>query len=275
MCHQMVRPTPQGPSQASGDAPAGPAAPVQRDTGPDLPAQGGEQNQEDMSEEMQSEAVTPDPTEQQEETESFEHGDCGTQDQPAEPHVEVQGLRFSSSGDFVGFASPVSSYSSGTIFSSHVVSGKTSPTNMHGKGEEVGTDSPLPLTCNAVNENTVESQSDINEDFKATFCQRVQQNNDDEDGSCVGTPQSWNGLDSPESNNAEKNLKTSVVCLHENQTTVKSCNEELECIGDPQTYNSNGAYSDSDLEGLREADPAPQQSFSEASFSCRSTNGSD
>uniref|UniRef100_A0A3Q3XM38 RING finger protein 145 n=1 Tax=Mola mola TaxID=94237 RepID=A0A3Q3XM38_MOLML len=69
MCHQTVRPTLQDQSQASGDTPA----------------------------------VTHDPAEQQEEIENFGHGD---EDQPAEPHEEVQGLCFSSNGDFVGFASP-------------------------------------------------------------------------------------------------------------------------------------------------------------------------
>lgn len=276
MCHQTVRPAPQGQSQASGDAPA---APTQRDTGPDLPAQEGDQNQDnDMSRETQSEAVTPDHTEQQEEMESFEHGDCGTPDQPDEPHGEVQGLRFSSSGDFVGFASPVSSYPAGAIFSSHELLGKTSPSNMHGKGEEVGKESPLPLSPYAVNENMVEGQSDINEaEFEVNFCPRVPQNNDDEHGSCVGIPQSWNSLDSPESNNANKNLETSGISLIDNQTSVRSCNEKLECIEDPQTYNNNGAYSDLDLDldRLREAETAPQRSSSEATFSCMSTNSSD
>lgn len=272
MCHQTVRPTPPGQSQASGDAPA---APSQRDTGPDPPAQEGDQNQDnEVSQETRSEAVTPDPTEQQEETESFGRGDCGTQDQPAEPHGEVQGLRFSSSGDFVGFGSPESSCSSGAIFSSHVLLGKTSPPNMHNEGEEVVKDSPLPFSPNTVNENTMEGQSDTNEaEFEVTLCPRVPQNDDGEHGSCVGTPKSWNNLDSPESNNANGNLEASGMSLVDSQTSVKSCNENselLHCTDDPQTYNDNGTYLD--LDGLREAETVPRRSSSEATFSCTSTD---
>uniref|UniRef100_A0A671X055 RING finger protein 145 n=1 Tax=Sparus aurata TaxID=8175 RepID=A0A671X055_SPAAU len=71
MCHQTVRPTPPGQSQASGDAPE---APAQRDAGPDPAAQEGDQNQNnDTSQETQSEseAVTPDPSEQQDQTGGF------------------------------------------------------------------------------------------------------------------------------------------------------------------------------------------------------------
>ncbi|KAE8290318.1 RING finger protein 145 [Larimichthys crocea] len=66
MCHQTVRPTPPGPSQASGgDAPA---APTQR---PEPPAQEADQSQDDggSSPETQSEAVAPDPAEQQQQEE--------------------------------------------------------------------------------------------------------------------------------------------------------------------------------------------------------------
>lgn len=283
MCHQTVRPTPPAQSQASGD---GPAAPTQTDTGPDPAAQEGDQNQDnDTSQETQSDAVTPDPTEQQEETESFEDGDCGTgdKDQPAEPHREaVQGLRFSSSGDFVGFVSPVSSCSSGGISSSHVLMGKTPPPNMHNQGEQSGKDSPLPLTPNAVNENTKDGQSDSNgAELEVTFCPRVQQNGDGKHDGCDGTPKSWNSLDSPESNNADKNLEASFTSLVDSQTSVKSCSENselLECIDDPQSHKGNGAFSDLDLDRLREAEPAPpipRVSSSDATFSRTSTDNSD
>jgi len=106
MCHQTVRPIPTGQSPASGDVPA---AQTQRDAGPEPPAhQEGARNQDSGStRQMQSEAATPRPTEgrQKEETESVEGEDCEREDkdQPADTHGEaVHGLRFSSSGDFVG-----------------------------------------------------------------------------------------------------------------------------------------------------------------------------
>ncbi|XP_044022767.1 RING finger protein 145 [Siniperca chuatsi] len=246
MCHQTVRPTPPGQSQASGDAPA---APTQRDTGPDPAAQEGDQNQDNgTSQETQSDAVTPDPTKQQEETESFEDGHCGTEDkgQPAEPHREaVQGLRFSSSGDFVGFVSPVSSCSSGGISSSHVLLGKTSPPNKHNQVEESDKNFPLPLTPNAVNENTVEGQSDSKRaELEVTFCPRVPQNGDGRYDSCDGTPKTWNSLDSPESsNNPERNLEASGTSLVDSQTSVTSCNSELlDCIDNPQSHKGNSTF---------------------------------
>lgn len=268
MCHQTVRPTTPPQSPASGD---GPADPTQTDTGPDPAAQEGDQSQDnDTSQEAQSDAVTPDLSEQREETESFEDGDCGTGDKdlPAEPHREaVQGLRFSSSGDFVGFVSPVSSNSSAGISCSHVPLGKTSPNNMHNQGEVSGKDSPLPLTHNAVNENKKEGQSDSNgAELKVTFCPRVPQNGD----SCDVTPKSWNSLDSPESNN----LEASGSSLVDSQTSIKSCNENSElCIDDP--LSNKGTYSDLDLDRHREAEPAPRVSSSDATFSCISTDHSD
>lgn len=270
MCHQTVRPTPTGQSPASGDAPA---APAQTDAEPDPAAQQeGHQNQDNgTSQETQSDAATPDPSEQQEETISFEDGDFRTEDEdkPAETHREaVQGLRFSSSGDFVGFVSPVSSCSSGGDCSSHVLMGKTSPPNMHNnKGGESGENSPPPSTPN---EYTVEDQSESNgaelED-SSTFCPRVPQNGD----GCEGTPKSWNGFDSLESNN---NFEASGGSLVDNQTSVKSCNENLE-LSDPPSHKGNGTYSDSDLDGLREAETVlqiPRVSSSDATFSCTSTN---
>lgn len=272
MCHQTVRPTPPAQSQASAD---GPAAPAQRDAGPDPAAQEGDQNRDnDTSQETPSEAA--DPTEQQEETGGFEAGDCGTEnkDQPAEPPSEaVQGLRFSSSGDFVGFVSPVSDCSAEDVSNSHVLLGKTPP-NMHHQGEESSEDSPLLFTSNAVNENTNGGQSDSNgTELEATFCPRVPQNGDN---GCDGTPE-WNSLDLPETNGAE----ASVMSLDDSQTSVKSCSENselLECIDDPQSHKGNGAFSDLDLERLREAKPAthiPSTSSSNATFSCTSTDHSD
>ncbi len=247
MCHQNVRPT-AGQNQASGDA-AAPA--TDRDTEPDPPAQEGEQNQDaDTPEEPQGEAVTPDPSEQRGDTGSFEDGD---KDQPAEPHSEAaQGLRFSSSGDFVGFVSPASSCSSGGISNSQVLLGEIS-SNMHEvQGEESNTDSLLPST-RAVNENAVEGQSDSSgAAHEVTSCPEVPQNGDDD-----MTPQSWNSLDSPESNNTDSDLDAAGRSLAGHQTSVKSCDknsELLDCVDD----SHDDTYSDLALDGLREAETVPQ-----------------
>uniref|UniRef100_UPI003AAD48FE RING finger protein 145 n=1 Tax=Centroberyx gerrardi TaxID=166262 RepID=UPI003AAD48FE len=177
MCHQAVRPTTPGPSQGSGDAQA---APPQRDMGPDLAAQERERDQtagNNAAQEAPSDPVTPSPAERQERTESSGDGACGgaDDDSPGDPRKKaVQGLRFSSSGDFVGFVSPVSSCSPGGISSSHASLGETPPNNMHSPGEESGEtqsghagvsfktpDASLPpSTPAAVNEDDAESRSD-------------------------------------------------------------------------------------------------------------------
>lgn len=269
MCHQTVRPT-AGPSQAPGDAAA---TATQRDPGPDPPAQEEDQNPDNNSpEETQSEAAIPDATEQQENVESFGDGDCVTEnkEQPAEPHVEAaQGLRFSSSGDFVGFVSPVSSCSSGEIYNSHMLLDKTSPNNMHEVlGEENDKESPLPSTPNVVNENSVEGQSDSNRaELEVTFCPEVRQNGDGEPESC----------DSPESNDTDGNLDASGGSFVDIKTSVKLHNESSElsnCTSDPQTHRENDTYSDLDLDGLEGAETAPQMprlSSSDAALSCTST----
>ncbi|KAM7376323.1 hypothetical protein PAMP_006065 [Pampus punctatissimus] len=139
MCHQTVRPTPSGQSQASGDAPS---APPPQDAEPDPTAQEQEQNLDNsVSQETQSDAVTAASPPQPEETENFEDRNCGTadEDQSAESHRKAaQGLRFSSSGDFVGFVSPVSNCSPASISSSHVLPGEASHFNMHNPGQENG-----------------------------------------------------------------------------------------------------------------------------------------
>ncbi|XP_059209972.1 RING finger protein 145 [Centropristis striata] len=269
MCHQTVRPTATGPSQASGDDPA---APTQRDAGPDPAAQQEQDLNQNSgtSQETQSEALTSDPSENQEETKSFEGDDCGREDREAKPHGEaVQGLRFSSSGDFVGFVSPASSCSSGGNSSSQ--SSQSSPSNMHNEGVEHGKDSPLPSTLNI---NTVEHQSDSNgaelED-SSTFCLTVPQNGDENKHDCwEGT--SWNSHDSPETN---KNLIASGTSLAESKASVKSCHknsELLDCSDDPHSHQGNGTYSDFD--GLREAETVPQVPPL-SSFSCTSIDNSD
>ncbi|XP_042357141.1 RING finger protein 145 [Plectropomus leopardus] len=257
MCHQTVRPTPTGPSPAPGDAPA-----AQRDAGADPAAQqDGDQNQDD-GQETQSEAVTPDPSEEREEAKNLEGGDCEREDGEAEPHGDaVHGLRFSSSGDFVGFVSPESSCSSGVLL--------RETSNMHNEGEESG--STLPST---LNENTAEDKcgsngAELEDSF--TFCPGAPQNGDD------SSPKSWNSLHAPNTN-----LEASAVSLVGGQTSVRSRNKNSElldtCTDDPQSQKGNGTCSDSDLDALREAETVPQTprpSASDATFSCTNTDVSD
>ncbi|XP_029317192.1 RING finger protein 145 [Cottoperca gobio] len=217
MCHQTVRPTSTGP-EASGDAPA---APTRRDEGPDPAAQQeGDPNRDNgSSQETQGDAVTPDPAEQREETERFEDGAREDEDEPETHEDAVQGLRFSSSGDFVGFVSPCSSGDNST---SH----KTSPPNPHGEGEEVVEDSPLP---SALSEFTVERQSDSNgaelEDGRTvcpTNCDVSKR-----DG-CEGTPGS---RDSYEASGVES----------------RDINSELsDCVDNPQSGKETVSRTDSE-----------------------------
>ncbi|KAM6917799.1 RING finger protein 145 [Lycodopsis pacificus] len=242
MCHQTVRPT-----QLTGQSPA---AQTQRDAGPaPAPAaehQEGDQNQDNgPAQEMQSGAATPDPTEQQD----------GDEDQPAAA-AAVQGLRFSSAGDFVGFVSPVSRCSSGGVSGSHVVLGKSSA-DVHSDAEE--------STLNAVNEQTVEDQSDSNGADGSTVCPREPRNViGDKHGRCEGTSTSWKSLDSPQpSRNHEapgtsrEDRKTSVESWHENS-------ELFDSVDDPRSHKGHGTYSDLKLDG-----PVPQTS------SCTGSDGSD
>lgn len=135
MCHQAIQPSPPGESQASGDASA---APAHRATGPDPPEEVGDQNQHcDVSQETRSEGVGQDPMVQPEEMESFEQGDGEKQDRPAEP--QGQGLCFSSTGDFVKFASPMSSCSSVDFNCSQVLLGNPSLPDMPTQSEEATT----------------------------------------------------------------------------------------------------------------------------------------
>nr|XP_019953470.1 PREDICTED: RING finger protein 145-like [Paralichthys olivaceus] len=204
MCHQTVRPTPPGQSEASGDAPAG------RDAGSDLAAQHGFQNPDtNAPQETHGDDANPDSVEQQEEREMSEGGACDKENtgQPVEQQREVaQGLRFSSNGDFVGFVNPLSSWSSGEPSSSHVHQGKTSPPNVHSPSEENVTDPPLPSTPHDMNENTMEEQCDPNgaglEDG-ASFCLRGTQNGSGSHDGCDGTHPLCKDLDLPELNNAD------------------------------------------------------------------------
>ena len=261
MCHQTVRPSQSAQGEASGDVQA------EGDAGPDLTESEGTQNPE-----TQGDNVSPDPIEERGKTEESEDGAHWTeaQDQRAEPHREAaQGLRFSSSGDFVGFVNPVSSCSSGGLSGSHVLQGKTSPHNVHNPGEESGKGLPLSSAPDKMNGNSVQGHRDSKGpglEPGATFC---------EPKNCDGTPKSQSSLESSESDNADKNQEA--VSRGFGQTSVKSFNENSELLGcndDPQSRTGNCTH----LDRLREAKPVPpihRPSSEDAAFSCTSTDNSN
>ncbi|XP_005736793.1 RING finger protein 145 [Pundamilia nyererei] len=232
MCHQTVRPTPPGQSQASADSPA---APPQRDAEPDPAAPEGDQKLDTATvQETQSNSVTPDDTEQQEGRESFENG---------ENSKAHQGLHYSPSGDCVECVHPVRS---GDLSSSHTPQNKNPP-NTPNQAEESGKDSILPSTLKTV---TTEGQSasELAEvEDSIHFSPR-----------CDGTPE-WKRFNSPEANNTEKNQEgiSSGKTLVDSPSSVQSCNKNSElCTDRAQSYKGSCTYSDS--ESLREVEPAPQ-----------------
>lgn len=305
MCHQAVRPVPQGQNQGSDDTPA---APPQRVPEPHPVAQDGDQNlNNNNAQDTQSDPVAPVSTEQLKKTEHSEEGGSGTADEsaPTDHHRNtIQGLRFSSSGDFVGFVSPASSCSPEGVSSSHVPVGK-SPVNMHHPSEEKSgdtqvdfsmMDSLLPVsTPEPVNEDDVEDQSgstgERHEDIAASCSTRLQnsfdscdihedncdialtkvdcvssceKNNSDmlfENGSDTILPEkthktqiiesgtlnsesqtaardwtqkSWNNLDLPKENDANKHSEvvSSGVSPVMSQKSIKPSNENSELEGD-------------------------------------------
>lgn len=273
MCHQKVQPFQTGQNHTSGDTPPGPP---QRETGPEPAAQEGGLNPDPGTPlEMQTDDLTPGPTKQQlGERESFGDGDCGTEgkDQPA------QGLCFSSSGDFVGFVSPVTGCSSGGLSSLNDPPGKPLST-MHHQGEKNGNDSPPPSTHNTVNESVVEGQDCKEAELKDNFtsCPCLPQ---DGHGKDDGTSKSWNSLNSTDSSSADENQEavSHPVNIVESQTFVKSHHENSELLGftdDSQSRKGNGTCPDLDLDGLSEAEPVPWLSSTDATFSCTSTDDHD
>ncbi|XP_041827735.1 RING finger protein 145 isoform X2 [Melanotaenia boesemani] len=229
MCHQTVRPTPPDQSQASDEGPPGPP---QREQNPDLAAQEGDENLDSSAtEEMPSDDVTPDSSEEHEGSESFGKGT--NEDQLAETRSEAaQGLRFSSSGDFVGFVIPVSS---GGLNNSHVLLGKASPPDMHSQCEVNGTDSPLSSAPTAVDEDASELEGLEN---TVSFHPGHDR-----------TPKSWHSFDSPEPNSTDNNQEA-VSCgmrLADGQTSVTSCHQKsefLDCNDCAESHHGNYTYAD-------------------------------
>lgn len=201
MCHQTVRPTPTAP----GDPPA---APPQSDMEEPHPAAAAEEDQnQDTSTETQSDSASPNPAKE----ESCEDEDCDTGDKvpPGEPEGEAaQGLRFTSSGDFVGFVRPVTSCSSVGVSGSDSLS-----SNMQ---EEAS-----PLTPHDGSENTTEGQSDSNRAkseaaaFPAVLLNSEGDHDDETPESCF-----------------KSNPEASV-------TSHTSCQENSDCSSGSQTHKSS------------------------------------
>lgn len=212
MCHQTVRPTTTGPNPASPEAPA---AQTQRDTEERDPAAAEEDQNQDTSTETERDAPTPDPAKE----ESCRDGHCEREDkvQAGEPEGEaVQGLRFTSSGDFVGFVRPATSCSSVGVSGS----GSLPPNKQ---------EDDSPLTPHDKSESTNEGQSDFNRaKSETTACPVVPQNGEGEHDD--GTPESC-----LKSNNAESNPEAS----NTSHTSVNSCNENSECSNGSQTHKSS------------------------------------
>ncbi|XP_061600279.1 RING finger protein 145 [Cololabis saira] len=253
MCHQKVR---QMQSQGSG---VGPAAPPQRNVGPDLAGPEDERCPDNgPAKEMQSGDALPVPSEQQEGGGSSEDGE--NKDQLSDAHSEH--LCFSSSGDCAASISPVSSE---LLSSSSVLSVKTS--NI--QGEVNGTHS-APSTPTAVKENTEENRPD-------SQFPRLENISSFHSGDEGTESESGYSFESPDADDTDTNQEA-VSCgehLSDHQSSEKSYHQksELEDLEDcPATASCRGNCTHS----LGEAGPVPQiQLSSDATCPRKSTGGSD
>lgn len=276
MCHQTVRPT--SPSQSRGSA-EGESAPPQRDAWPDLVAQEEEENTANgLSQETQSDAVT---TEQLEETHHPGDGDGGTADkrQSADSHrTAVQGLCFSSSGDFVGFVSPQSTCSPGDTSSSPEPLSKT--VNMHNPGEVTGegdlrTATSRQPTSDAPDVAASESRRDCNGagvNVNSSSCSAVKPNTEGNYDCCVGTQKLRSVFEAPETNYSDEN--SSGVSFCDRQKSVKSCNASSELLNSVAQAHT---YSDLDLGALSGAAPVTEipRLASDSTLTCMSSDHTD
>ncbi|KAM6912816.1 RING finger protein 145 [Xenentodon cancila] len=243
MCHQKVRQMPAAQSQGSGD---GPAAPPQRDTGPELAGQEEDQCPDDgTAKEMRSG--------------SSEDGE--NNDQLSEAHSE--GLCCSSSGDCAGSISPVSSE---VLSRSSELLDKTSP-NVCIQGEVNGTDSP-PSTPAAVKENTEENQS--NSELPGLKNISTFHSGDE------GTSKSGYSFESPDADNTDTNQEAVSCGAH--KASEKSYNQNSEPVDYADSAERlRGNCTHAGMDGLGEAEPVPQilQLSSDATCPRKSTDSSD
>ncbi|MEQ2295540.1 hypothetical protein AMECASPLE_015571 [Ameca splendens] len=228
MCHQTVQQTPPGQSQAPGD---GPAAPPQRDAGPDLVAQEGEQNPENRTAtETQRIEGNRDLSQQQKGSKS--------EDQQSDPSGEaIQDLRFRSSEESdVRFVLPGSS---GGPSSSHNQLGRTSP-KCRSQCEVNGTDSSLWSNRGGVSEN--QSASELT---------GLRPNHD-------RTSKSGCSLPSHEGNNSDENQKlfSGGATIAGTLTSLESCNQNSDSADNVNSRHGLCTYLD--LDRLGKGQPVPQ-----------------
>lgn len=224
MCHQPVRPTAAAQSPPPGDAPAAP--PREPDLDP------AAQNQDETPQDSQGDAVAAEASGPLEE-------------RGAEPPGQAHRLRFSSTGDFVGFVEPEwSSCSTGGVPNSHVLLSETE-----------SEDAARPPTPDAVIENAVTLQPECSQaEAEVTSSPAVPQNTHrNHDGHDT---ESWNGSDPCESHAAPSSPEASGTSLVHSQTSDRSNlgNSELT---DPQTCTGNSTCSDPDMDVV-EAESVPQ-----------------
>lgn len=202
MCHQTIRPTPPSHSQAP---------PPQREQWPDQAAQEEDEEEEEnsASNDRQSDAAASVPSEQLQETQNTGNGGTGTAEDElsAESHRKaIQGLCFSPSGDFVGFVSPESCCSPGSIANSDGLVG--SGVNMSSQGDKRGpSTSQQPTSSDALSVAASENKSDCNGtlDVSSSSCSSVPPKSEGDCDSCVGTRNSWSNFKATEKNNLPQN----------------------------------------------------------------------
>lgn len=167
MCHQAVRPKTAEQNPAPGEAPV---ATPQRDNAPD--SAGQEENVNLLNGPNQSDTVSVSDDQQVGEEDK---------DYPTSSHKkDTRGLRFSSSGDFVGFVSP--SHSADEISTPDVPLGETLHPNRHvaaeGSQEAGDAQSLIPLTTEVVNGETSSGSKAEGLENCNSSCLTVPQNGD-------------------------------------------------------------------------------------------------
>ncbi|KAM9842264.1 RING finger protein 145 [Aulostomus maculatus] len=271
MCHQTVRPTPPSQNQAAGEDPA---APPQRDAGPEPAVREEEEapNQDDrVVQEVQSDAPLARPPEETPDTGGGDKTDDKKQSAESQER-SVQGLRFSSRGDFVGFVGPVSSCPPADAPSCQVLPSETPPLNSYHPGEESGegkgggtlggcrpAGSPQPPPD--VAESLLDSNGAADE-ASSSSCSSVPQDS--------WTRTSSHVSDSPETIECREKPEavSPAACLGDSHTSGKSHQESSVLLDSAQSHN--GTYPDSDP-GRRGGEAAVSLS-SDATFSCTSTD---
>lgn len=265
MCHQTVRPTLPGQNHMPGDY-LPPPPPWREAAGDPAAGEGAHDPDNCGNQEIPTDVVKPELSKEQKEEaveeedkeDRLQRGDGS--DQPAETHSDdVRCLCFSSSGDFVGFVSPVAP---GDLSSSSL---QTDTLNQLSRCEETNRHSPLPSSFKSVKDSALKDQ---------THPESAESGSPQ--SSSHKMPNSWNNCDSLEGNNTGIH-KGSILCEAdhaESQTSIKPCNQNSELSADKkhfQKHPDKGMYLDSDM--IR--GPEGVQQISQSSSSCTVMGGKD